>query len=419
MVRVAVARAGSGAVFIVLAACGGQISSSTTASPAAGVVQSGGAAEVLSATPSLPSKPFAYSDFSAPLPVHFVRGGPGRGGPGQPFPPPQGFGPPPPPGGRGGPPGGPVAGTDNTPPDNRITDAGATLGRVLFYDRKLSANEKVSCGSCHQQQFGFSDTARFSVGLNGKTTNRHSMALANSRFYRSGRYFWDERAATLEAQVLQPIQNDVEMGMSLDQLVPRLRSTTYYPELFRAAFGTPDVSIDRISLALAQFVRSLVSAQSRFDRVFSADGPPAFGLLTPEEQDGQRIFNGRGQCATCHVTTAMVLDAPRNTGLDAEVTDVGAGRGRFKVPSLRNVAVRPPYMHDGRFATLEEVVDFYDHGVKSNRGLDPRLRTPDGTPRRLNLSAYEKSALISFLNTLTDSSFLRAEKFSDPFDVRR
>jgi cytochrome c peroxidase len=311
-----------------------------------------------------------------------------------------------------------VIGTDNTPGYNAITDAGATLGRVLFYDRRLSANNTTACASCHQQAFGFGDTARFSVGLHGERTARRAMALANARFYRPGRYFSDERASTLEAQVLEPIQNPVEMGMPLETLVPKLRETKFYPALFAAAFGTPEVSADRISRSLAQFVRSLVSAGSRFDRAFDDNGQPDFRLLTPKEQEGQRVFGGRG-CQQCHGTNALILDGVHNTGLDATIIDAGAGGGRFKTPSLHNVAVRGPYMHDGRFTTLREVVDFYDHGVQPSPNLDPRMRGPNGTARRLNLSAEEKDALVAYLESLTDRAFLTAPKFSNPFTSGR
>ncbi len=398
--------------------------------------------------PLLPAQLYAYSDATAPLPRQFLRGGPG--GPPPPPPPRAGRGgpqPPPPPRGGPGGRGGPAIAADRTPASNPTTDAGATLGRVLFYDPRLSENNTTSCSSCHNQAFGFGDTARFSVGLYGERTARHAMALANARFYASGRYFWDERAESLEAQVLQPIQNRVEMGMTLDALVPKLQSTSYYPALFTAAFGTGEVSNDRIARALSQFVRSLVSGQSRFDRAFAENGPPDFSVLTPEEQEGQRIFTGRGGCAACHGTSAQVLDRPHNNGLDDHITDQGAGGGRFKAPSLRNVAVRAPYMHDGRFKTLQDVVDFYDHGVQESPELDPRLRGggpggpggrvgppggrgapppgrggrggPPGEARRLNLSTSERDALVAYLESLTDSTFLTAPKFANPFTTTR
>jgi cytochrome c peroxidase len=341
--------------------------------------------EVPLKVPVLPEISYKYSDAESPIPQHFFLSTAGS-----------------------------VLGSDNTPADNPITNAGATLGRVLFYDVRLSANNTVACASCHRQQFGFSDTARFSRGLHGEHPTRRTMALANARFYRSGRFFWDERAATLEAQVLQPIQNRIEMGMSLDSLVMKLRATSFYTPLFGAAFGTPNITSDRIARALAQFVRALVSAESRFDSVFMGNGPPDFSRLTQQEQDGFRIFEQSG-CGNCHRTLAFFGDGARNTGLERDPVDAGAGLGRFKPPSLRNVAVRAPYMHDGRFSTLGQVVDFYDHGIVGNDWLDLRLRDADGDPRRLGLSPAERAALVAFLQTLTDQGFLHAPKFSDPF----
>jgi cytochrome c peroxidase len=181
--------------------------------------------------------------------------------------------------------------------------------------------------------------------------------------------------------------------------------------------GSPEVTGDRIALALAQFVRSLLSMGSRFDAVFATGGAPNYSLLSEREREGLRIFSDAGGagCVNCHRTVAHVADKASNIGLDAISADRGAGGGRFRPPSLRNVAVRPPYMHDGRFATLREVVEFYDSGIKDNPELDPRLRAPDGTPKRLYLTSAERDALVAFLNTLTDPAFLTAEKLSDPF----
>jgi cytochrome c peroxidase len=304
---------------------------------------------------------------------------------------------------------------DNTPPDNPTTDAGATLGRVLFYDTRLSVNDRVSCGSCHQQQFGFVDTARFSRGVTGALTRRHTMALVNARFYRGGRFFRDERAATLEVQVLRPIQDSLEMGLPLDSVVPRLQRTPYYPALFQAAFGTPEITVDRVARVLAQFVRSLVSFHAPLDLVFRGGGPPNLAVLTALEREGRALFVGAAGCSRCHRTNALELDHPDNIGLDATDADVGAGNGTFKAPSLRNVAVRPPYMHDGRFRTLAAVVDFYNHGIRNNRHLDPRLRAPDGAPQRLHLSQTQRDALVAYLGTFTDQGVLHDERFANPF----
>jgi len=210
----------------------------------------------------------------------------------------------------------------------------------------------------------------------------------------------------------------VEMGMALPALEAKLAATDYYPPLFRAAFGTPEVTSDRVARALAQFVRALVSADSRFDRGGPFAGA-AGGGMTSQEREGQRLFVGVAGCARCHVPNAYSGDAAHNTGLDAVTADTGAGRGRFKAPSLRNVAARPPYMHDGRFATLEQVVEHYDSGVQPNRDLDPRLRAADGTPRALELTAEQKAALVAYMRALTDSSFLASPRFADPFPPAR
>ena len=311
----------------------------------------------------------------------------------------------------------PVQAIDNTPAGNPITDAGATLGRVLFYDVRLSASETVSCASCHRPEAGFSDSARLSAGHAGGETARHSMGLAFSRFYASGRFFWDERAETLEDQVLQPIQDAVEMGMTLPELRTRLEATDFYGPLFDDAFGTAEITDDRIARALAQFVRSIVAPSSRYDvaRAQAGPGPGPLPGLTAQENQGRQLF-GQAQCAQCHGGELFVADEPLNNGLDATTdADPGAGDGRFKTGSLRNIALTAPYMHDGRFETLADVIGFYSVGIQDHAHLDPRLRTPGGAPRRFNFSEGERAALVAFLNTLTDETLATDERWSDPF----
>ena len=347
--------------------------------------------------PNLPAQSFSYSDASVGLPAYYTQGNAPLGN---------------------------VAGADNTPNNNPITNAGATLGRVLFYDKKLSANDTVACASCHIQEHGFADPRVLSVGFNGGNTGRHSMGLANARYYNRGHFFWDERADTLEDQVLQPIQDSVEMGMTLTQLEAKLMDVSYYPALFEAAFGDDTINSNRISLALAQFVRSMVSTGSKFDSAFPANGgqPDFAAVFTAQELQGLQLFGqatpgdqGLG-CVRCHGTSAHISDNIHNNGLDIGTTgDDGAGNQRFKAPSLRNIAVRPPYMHDGRFATLEEVIEFYNSGVQANPNLDNRLRGNNNQPRRLNLTDAEKAALLAFLETLTDNEMLADPRFSDPF----
>ena len=339
--------------------------------------------------PVLPANPLAYADLRSPLPTSYlVLNGPG----------------------------GSAIGKSNAPPTNQTTDAGATLGRVLFHDTRLSANDRVSCASCHVQKFGFADTAQFSTGFAGGKTPRHSPGIANTRFYVNGRAFWDDRAASLEAQALLPIQNAVEMGLTLDQLVLKVKATSFYPPLFQAAFGTSEVTTMRVSQAIAQYVRSIVSYGSRFDSLFPPGAVnPNIAMLTAQEAQGLNLFNGQGRCAQCHWTNAHASDNPHNTGLDASVTDTGSGSGRFKAPSLRNVDVRGRFMHDGRFTSLNQVVAFYSDSIQPNPFLDGRLRTPNGAPIRFAFTAAQRDAIVAYLRTLTDQPLLKDARFSNPF----
>ena len=304
-----------------------------------------------------------------------------------------------------------IVAADTTPANNPITNAGATLGRVLFYDKKLSINNTISCASCHKQAEGFSDSARLSVGFAGGLTGRHSMGLSNARYYQTNRFFWDERANGLEEQVLQPIQDSVEMGMNLNILVNKLAQYDYYQTLFQQAFDSTAVTRDRISRALAQFIRAMVSYESKYDIGVSTN----FRNFTAQEEAGRQLFNSNvTRCNDCHTTDLQIMTQARNNGLDATTTDEGAGDGRFKSPSLRNIAIRPPYMHDGRFSTLQEVVSFYNSGVQNNPNLDNRLRR-NGQAIRMNLSVNEQAQLVAFMETLTDDSLITDARFSDPF----
>ena len=335
--------------------------------------------------PTLPDNPTGYTDFDTPVPRHFFESTSGT-----------------------------VEFVDNTPASNPVTNAGALLGRVLFYDVRLSGDSSLSCASCHRQEFGFGDTSRTSRGIHGRTGSRRTLALANARFNATGRFFWDERAASLEQQVLQPVRDTLEMGMPAKDLAARLSATSYYPDLFVAAFGSREITDERISLALAQFVRTLISSQSRFDAMFPGGRPPNPQALSDAEREGERLF-ARSGCVNCHRTIAQIADQPTNNGLDIVSADTGAGRGRFKTASLRNIAIRPPYMHDGRFATLRDVVAFYSNGVKDSPDLDPRMRGADSLPRRLNLTASQVDAMVAFLESLTDSAFLKDSRFANPF----
>ncbi|GAA0728945.1 cytochrome-c peroxidase [Sphingomonas japonica] len=318
---------------------------------------------------------------------------------------------------------------DHSPSSSASNDRVATLGRVLFYDLRLSTNDRASCASCHQQAFGFTDPMRFSNGISGAaTTDFHAMRLGNVRYWKPGTAFWNRRAASVEAQVSQPFHSLVELGWGgaaggFDTLIRKMGATTYYPELFGWAFGSPAITEPRIQRALAQFVRAMVSSSSRWDagyaQVFSPTAPnraldidlPNF---TAPENRGRHLFmTGVGQggagCSSCHMppTFALAADA-RSNGLDAGETRV------FKAPSLRSVGLTGPYMHDGRFASLAEVIDLYSDGVQEGPALDPRLRQ-GRMPQRLKLNAADRAALVAFLMTLNDGDLTTDDRFGDPF----
>jgi len=320
---------------------------------------------------------------------------------------------------------------DTQPVDNPTTDAGATLGRVLFYDRRLSLTNTISCASCHDQSHGFASPQRFDVGITGIPMKRNSMALANARYNIQSAWFWDMRAEgthaknSLQDVVLHPLQAHDELGMSPDFLVAKLAGTSFYPQLFADAFGSSGITIDRVGQALGQFVQALISYRAKADQALNPmnDVPAVPGnVFNAQELSGMDIFNLR--CSLCHEPQAHANVWQANNGLDVVSSDPGTlvpafqrngSRGVFRTPSLRNIAVSAPYMHDGRFATLREVIEHYNSGVQPSGDLDAILRNVDGTPRRLDLTEADKNALEAFLRTLTDQPFLSDAKFSDPF----
>lgn len=314
---------------------------------------------------------------------------------------------------------------DNTPADNPVTNDGATLGRVLFYDKALSFNNTTSCGSCHHQDKAFVDGLALSKGFDGGTTRRNSMAIANLRFFQRGKMFWDERAATLEIQVLKPITDNIEMGMpSLTALETKLAGKTYYGPLFQKAFGSSAITSDRIAKALAQFIRSIVSFNSKYDQGLTNN----FANLTAQELNGmQRVNATCGECHTDHTTSGTTnpptflfntVINPVTNGLDLVYSDNGAGEvtgdpmrnGTFKVVTLRNIALTGPYMHDGRFTTLEQVLTHYQSGVKNHPNLG--FLPPAGG---FGFSDAVKADMIAYLKTLSDQTLLTDPKYSDPF----
>ena len=317
---------------------------------------------------------------------------------------------------------------DNTPEDNAITDLGATLGRILFYDKRLSRNNTISCASCHQQEHGFSDLDLASTGVAG-TTGRHSMRLVNGRFAQSRRFFWDNRADTLEAQTTQPIQDHVEMGFSgtLDDpdfgdLVTRLNAIDDYRVLFTAIHGDSAITENRVQLALAQFVRSIQSFDSKFDlaRAGEPNQNTPFDAFTDAENQGKALFLDQAGCASCHRPPEFDIDP--NTGNNGIVSSLEGGTDftNTRSPSLRDL-VKPDgssngaFMHDGSLETLADVVAHYNAIPAVVTGLDRRLQRRGGG-QRLNLSAQEQSHLVAFLETLSGSNLYTDPKWSNPFN---
>lgn len=290
---------------------------------------------------------------------------------------------------------------DNTPANNPITNNGATLGRVLFYDTQLSTNNTISCGSCHKQGNSFDDDVALSKGFTGGLTSRKSMPLLNIRFYSSGKMFWDERALTLEKQVLQPIQNHVEMGLTLTELETKVKAQTFYPALFEKAFGTTSIDSIKIAKALSQFVRSIVTYQSKYDRV--KQGLESFSNA---EAQGEQVFlnAGRPTCAGCHTPPMFLTSTPAQGFALADNTDLGINNSRrFKSGSLRNIGVRTNLFHNGSIANLQTMLQSGAPGT----GTQP-------IPQH-SVAPQDVQNIIAFLNTLTDQTVLTEEKFSNPF----
>jgi cytochrome c peroxidase len=322
------------------------------------------------------------------------------------------------------------------PADNPLTEEAVELGRRLFYDTRLSRDNTVACATCHLQQLAFTDGRKTGVGISGKPLAFNSMSLANL-MWGPQRFFWDGRATSLEEQALIPIEHPDEMGLELGQLIEKLEADETYSQLFARAFG--DVSRSAIARALAAFQRTLISSNSRYDQYLRGEIS-----LTEQEELGRKLFMAHpdvkvelrgGNCIDCHsqfLTSGFntLFDGFSNNGLDDEaslpaglqaVTGDPMHRGLFKVPSLRNIALTAPYMHDGRLPDLQAVLDHYNDGIQPSSTLSPLIIEADnqdviatGTPS-LHLSADEKAAIIAFLQTLTDETFVTNPRFSDPF----
>jgi len=301
-------------------------------------------------------------------------------------------------------------------PGNPMTKDGVILGRKLFYEKMLSNDGSMSCASCHRQQHAFDDPRPFSEGTDGSFGDRNSMAIVNLGwdFF----YFWDGRRSSLEEQAHDPVTNPVEMANSWPVVVERLQQSMEYRELFLKAFGTRKVDSNLVVRAISQFERTLVSFNSRFDRfMYEKDS----GALTVSEKNGLALYTGKARCAGCHQMNPLLTNRGiRNNGIEVTESDPGrmrvtgniADKGRFKVPTLRNIEVTAPYMHDGRFATLEEVVSFYNKGIK---GINPNPNgDAPGFGSRLELTPEEQSDLVAFLKSLTDHQFLTNPEYSEP-----
>ena len=311
------------------------------------------------------------------------------------------------------------------PYDYTFNSSLATLGRVLFYDTNLSSDKSISCASCHRQKLAFSDNVAHSKGVNGDS-KRNSIALFGGFQYYAApnSFFWDERAKRMEDQPGITIQDPIEMDMKMEDVVKRIKKEDYYKVLFRKAFQSEDITEEKLTAALVHFVRSIVSNQSKYDEEIKKGsfGPNRdFKGYTDAENLGKKLY--QENCAACHGILLNPTVATANNGLDMEYTDKGVGAlnhdpgsfGVFKVPLIRNVELTAPYMHDGRFKTLEEVIDFYSEGIQDHPNLHTALRDSNGKAKKMNFTQQEKDGLVAFLKTLTDRKFITDKKYSNPF----
>ncbi|MFK7947972.1 MAG: cytochrome-c peroxidase [Saprospiraceae bacterium] len=313
--------------------------------------------------------------------------------------------------------------------DMDINEDMATLGRVLFYDPVLSANNTTSCASCHIQESGFSDKVAKSDGFEGGKTKRNSFALGTvpnvQLYYGTGqsRFFWDHRAGTVAEQSAMTISDPVEMGMNLENLAATLEQKEYYRILFKKAFKQDEITNELAFTALTQFLNSFNNTNTKFDKELEAAVNPEndFSGFTAQENAGKALFNQN--CASCHSKAHVFIGtSTANNGLQANYEDKGIGAlsnngsedAIFKVPLLRNVTLTAPYMHDGRFATLEEVIDHYSTGIEFHQNLHFDLRQGNQA-KRMNFTNDDKAALMAYLNTLVDEQFIAEVKYSDPF----
>lgn len=311
--------------------------------------------------------------------------------------------------------------------DNPLTVQGVKLGRMLFYEDMLSKDGSQNCASCHIQEFAFSDTARFSLGVREMEGKRQAMSVVNMA-WNNNEFFWDGRAHLLRDQSLLPIQDELEMDETLGGVITKLNDSKMYRDQFSRAFGSPEITEEKMSLAMEQFMNTIVSYNSKYDQFLAGNT-----MLTESEERGRKLYFDEynpffpdvsgADCQHCHGGENFENDEYMNNGLDtdADFTDIGReevsnkpeDRAKFKVTSLRNIAVTPPYMHDGRFNTLEEVIDHYNEGIKESSTVDPAILNTKQTG--LMLTDQDKIDLVNFLKTLTDDDLLTNPAYASPF----
>ncbi|TVZ56435.1 cytochrome c peroxidase [Lutibacter sp. Hel_I_33_5] len=305
------------------------------------------------------------------------------------------------------------------PSNNPLTQEGIALGKKLFFDKILSKNNTQSCASCHNPKKAFTDDTRFSDGVDGKFGKRNSMPLFNLAWNFDERFAWDGKELGLERQALEPVRNPIEMHSKWTNVVQKLQNHSEYPTLFLQAFATLTIDSLLVTKAIAQFERTLISGESKFDKHLRGET-----TLTPEEQNGFNVFmdEARGDCFHCHGSNNNPLwtdNKFHNNGLDATFTDLGLGavtgdpndNGKFKSPSLRNLEFTSPYMHDGRFTTLEEVINHYSEGLVNSTTIDPLMKKVANGG--VKLSTQDKSDLKAFLLTLSDYDFINNPAFQE------
>jgi cytochrome c peroxidase len=304
--------------------------------------------------------------------------------------------------------------TMTIPSDNETSKEGVALGRKLFYDPILSKDQTMSCSSCHQQSRAFSDNKRFSVGVEGIEGNINASALINPGWQSS--FFWNGRASSLEKQAEAPVSNPIEMHLNWDNALDRINNHPTYPLEFKVAFGDELITKDLVVKAIAQFERTLISNQSKFDLFLAGEA-----TFSPLELAGYNLFlSEKAECFHCHGRPLFTDDELHNNGLDI-YPDIGyegvsgdiADRGKFRSPTLRNIEFTAPYMHDGRFQTLEEVIDFYSDSIRSSPTVDPLMPNDNGG---FHWTDIEKLQLIAFLKTLSDTAYINNTNLSNPFN---